>query len=158
MCRHGVPRHPVTKRRMKKPMLLRERGRIARELHEKFYTALAEGDMTKIPNLVCKGLEQSSRIQIEQRKAANSPPQRFRIQHYNGWNEPPWLVWPLTLLPFKSTRVLTDRLVPLPMMGKNSSVRQCIVRIKSTQTLDRGTGKGPESRSLTVWAVLAGWL
>lgn len=153
MCKWSVQKHPVTRKRMTKPLMLRERGRVARELHEKFYTALAEGDMTQIPNIVCKGLEESAKIQIEQRKAAKKPRQTFRIQNYNGWNAPSWLVWPLTLLPFQSTRVMTDKIAPIPF-GKSSWIRQCVVRIKSTQTLDRGTGKGLESKTLEEYVVI----
>ena len=153
MCRWAVKKHPETGRRTKKPMLLRERGIIARDLHRNFYTALAAGDIAKIADLACKGLVQSSQRQIQLRKAANKPPQKFSIEKYNGWNSPPWLAWPFTLLPFQSTRVLTDRLVPIPV-GKDSWIRQCVVRIKTTQTLDRGTGKSPQTKPLTEHVVI----
>jgi hypothetical protein len=153
MCKWGVPKHPVTRKRISKPLLLRERGRVARELHAKFYTALAAGDMSNIPNLVCKGLENDARIQIEQRKVAKKSRQTFRIQSYSGWNAPPWFIWPLTLLPFQSTRVMTDKIAPIPF-GKSAWIRQCVVRIKSTQTLDRGLGLGPESKTIEEYVVI----
>lgn len=153
MCKWGVPRHPVTRKRMKKPLLLRERGKVAKELHARYYTALAAGEMKRISPLVCKGLENNSRIQIEQRKTAKKPSQKFRIQSYKGWNAPPWFIWPLTLLPFQSTRVMTDKIAPIPY-GKNSWIRQCVVRIKSTQTLDRGLGNGAESKTLEEYVVI----
>ena len=153
MCKWGVKKHPITKKRITRPLLLRERGRIARELHAKFYTALAAGDTINISSLVCKGLENNARLQIDQRKAARKPPQTFRIQSYNGWNAPSWLVWPLTLLPFQSTRVITDKIAPIPF-GNSAWIRQCVVRIKSTQVLDRNLGNGPESKTLEEYVVI----
>jgi protein MBA1 len=138
---------------MKRPLLLRERGRVARELHAKFYAALAGGEMSQIAPLVCKGLENSARLQIEQRKTARKPLQKFRIQSYSGWNAPSWFIWPLTLLPFQSTRVMTDKIAPIPV-GKDAWIRQCVVRIKSTQTLDRGSGSGPETKTMEEYVVI----
>jgi mitochondrial protein MBA1 len=154
MCRWQVPRHPETNRRMKKPILLRERGLVARDLHEKFYTALAQGDLAKISDLACKGLADKARIRIEQRKATRASSQKFWIEKYNGWNAPRWLPWPLTtLLPFQSTRVLAEKMVPIPI-GKESWIRQCIVRLKTTQSLHKGTEEEPRTQSLTEYVVI----
>lgn len=157
MCRWNVPKDPISGRRAnksKRAMRLRERGLVARDLHKRFYTALAQGDMAKIPDVACKGLADKARIRIEQRKAAKGPPQEFRIQKYNGWNSPRWLPWPLTTwLPFQSTRVLVEKMVPLPV-GQESWIRQCVVRLRTVQSLDKGRGTGPQSQSLTEYIVI----
>ena len=152
MCRWAVKKHPENGRRIKRPMFLRERGIVARDLHAKFYDALAAGDMAKLPDLACKGLVQNAQAQIQRRKTADKSTPKF-IMQYNGWNSPTWLPWPFTLLPFQSTRVLTDRMIPLPI-GKDSWIRQCVVRVKTTQTLDKGAGQRSQTKSLIEHVVI----
>ena len=61
--------------------------------------------------------------------------------------------WPLTkLLPFSPARVVSDRAAPLEFDG--SFWRQCIVRIQSTQWINRKKGSVDPGSPLTEYVVI----
>jgi hypothetical protein len=109
--------------------------------------------MATVNEVACSGLKSHAKIQIDHRAAIGAPPREFRIQKYLGITYPQWLKWPLlTILPFHSTKILFDRLNPLPM--KDSWCRQFVVRLKTRQSLDKGDGKGPRVANLTEYVVI----
>jgi len=135
-------------------MYLKERPQVARDLHKKFYTALAAGDVGTINEIACAGLQRHAKLQIAQRTAAKVLPGKFEIEKYIGFSYPQWLRWPLvTFLPFQSTKILMDKASPL-QMGKDTTMRQCVARVKSRQSLDRGDGKPPRVADLTEYVVI----
>ena len=137
---------------MKLPWDIVERTRVARKLHGQYYVALAEADVSTINKIACKGLVQSSQRRIGQRKHGDS--HSFHIMEYLGMKYPQFLRWPLlSLLPFSAIHIVSDKVSPLPF-GKDNLIRQCIVRIRSRQRLDRHDGTGPKIAEMTEYVVI----
>ena len=137
---------------MKLPYHLVERTLVARTLHAQYYIALADGDLSTINKIACKGLAQSSQRRIDRRRDRDS--QSFHIMGYPGVKYPQFLRWPLlSLLPFSATKIVSDKVAPLPF-GKNNLLRQCVVRIRTRQRLDKFDGRGPKTAELTEYVVI----
>lgn len=119
---------------MRKPLEFGERNEIARQLHQAFNSALARGDVNELEKIACDGLLSKARTRIELRKKRGYPPETWQIRKYMGIRYPKWLEkWPISvLLPRASTRVVSDKLSPLPL--PDSYLRQCIVRINTVQS------------------------
>ncbi|KAK5092436.1 hypothetical protein LTR24_005254 [Lithohypha guttulata] len=134
----------VTGKRPPSPLLLRDRYRIARDLHRRLYTAIAAGDRETIEQIACMGLKRELQIKLDHRKALQSPPETWTIQ-YKGLlptsERTPWLMQAFLPPWLKSTQIMADRYAQLPV-GEDASLRQIFVRIRSKQTLDRNDGKG----------------
>ncbi|KIW76683.1 hypothetical protein Z517_09127 [Fonsecaea pedrosoi CBS 271.37] len=128
-----VKRDPLTGKKLRKPLELSQRNQIARGLHREFHEALGEGDMKRLQVICCEGLMAQARMRIEQRKAMGRSKEPWSLLSYSGIRYPVWLErWPLAVfLPRASTRVVSDRLAPLPF--PDTFLRQCIVRISSIQ-------------------------
>ncbi|KIX92111.1 uncharacterized protein Z520_12195 [Fonsecaea multimorphosa CBS 102226] len=131
--RWDVKRDPVTGKKMRKPLELSQRHQIARDLHKEFHEALGEGDLKRLQAICCEGLLAQARTRVEQRKAFRRTKEPWKMMSYSGIQYPAWLErWPLSVfLPKASTRVVSDRLAPLPFA--DTYLRQCIVRIRSVQ-------------------------
>ncbi|EXJ61221.1 uncharacterized protein A1O5_12013 [Cladophialophora psammophila CBS 110553] len=128
-----VKRDPLTGKKMRRSMELSQRNQIARDLHKDFHDALSEGDLKRLQTICCEGLMAQARMRIEQRKALRRRKEPWVLLSYSGIRYPAWLErWPISvLLPAASTRVVSDRLAPLPFA--DTYLRQCIVRINSVQ-------------------------
>lgn len=134
------------------PWEIVERTLVARNLHRQFYEALAGGNISTINKIACRGLIQSSQQRIGKRRAGET--HSFHIMQYLGVQYPQFLRWPLlSILPFSATKIVSDKVAPLPF-GKNNLLRQCVVRIRTRQTLDRQDGTGPKTADLTEYVVL----
>jgi hypothetical protein len=146
------PKSIATGKKTKLAWRLVERTLVARNLHRQFYEALARGDVSTINKIACRGLIQSSQQRISKRRVAE--PHSFHIMQYLGIQYPLFLRWPLlSLVPFSATKVVSDRVAPLPF-GNNNLLRQCVVRIRTRQRLDRHDGTGPKTADLTEYVVL----
>ncbi|EXJ81923.1 hypothetical protein A1O1_07990 [Capronia coronata CBS 617.96] len=132
--RWDAKRDPTTGKKMKKPMELAERHEIARQLHQAFNSALARGDVNELEKITSDGLLSKAKTRIELRKKRGYPSETWQIRKYTGITYPKWLEkWPISVfLPRASTRVVSDKLAPLPL--PDSYIRQCIVRINSVQS------------------------
>ena len=118
---------------MRKSADLSQRTEIARQLHLEFNTALSNGDVKRIQSLACEGLVQHARTRVGRRRSYGRLHEPWAIVKYLGIRYPAWLqTWPIsTFLPRATTRVVSDKIIPLPMA--ESYVRQCTVRINSLQ-------------------------
>lgn len=148
-----APKDAITGKKNRKPLELGMRNEIARSLHKTFNTALAEGDMNTLENIACDGLLQASRTRIENRKRHGTD-ESWTLENYRGITYPAFLEkWPLSaLLPFSSTRVVSDRLAPLPF--PDSTFRQCTVRIKSVQSFQAADESKPKISSRVEYVVI----
>lgn len=150
--RWNRPKAAATKRKTKPPWSLVERTLVARNLHRQYYVALAEGDVSTIKKIACRGLIQSSERRIGQRRDGDA--HSFQIMQYIGVKYPQVLRWPLlSFLPFSATKIVSDKIAPLPF-GKNNLLRQCVVRVRTRQRLDRHDGIGPRIADLSEYVVL----
>lgn len=145
---------PITGKRKRMPLLLRERFGIARDSQKRLYTALAQGDLKTIEELACNGLEKQLRARVEQRKERGARPEEWDIQ-YRGITPPSGLWWILqTLIPSKSVKIISDRVTSLPF-GEDALMRQLIVRIHSKQRLaTKGAIAGEPAKDVTEYLVL----
>jgi mitochondrial protein MBA1 len=150
--RWSRPKSIATRKKTKLPWNLVERTLIARTLHRQYYIALSEEDMSTINKIACKGLILSSQRRIAQLKYGTN--RSFHIMEYLGMKYPQFLRWPLlSFLPFSATKIVSDKVSPLPF-GKNSLLRQCVVRIRTRQSLDRDDGTDPKIAELTEYVVI----
>lgn len=151
-----VKKHPKTKKRLREPLFLRDRYSEARRLHKQLYESLARGDREGISKIACRGLQNALRNRLDHRRAVNGPEESWTIK-YKGWTpkseKMPWLIQALMPASVKSTRVVVDRVGQIPI-GKDSSMRQVIVKIRSEQTLDKNDGKGPKTRYVEEYVVI----
>ncbi|KKA18506.1 hypothetical protein T310_7543 [Rasamsonia emersonii CBS 393.64] len=115
------------------PLRFRERRKVARELHQKMYTAFAAGDVHTLRKICCTGLANSLSARIAKR------PSNERVT----WSLDKYIRSPSTF--FTGVRVVSDRATQIPEMPK-SGIRQVVVRITSRQstgtvpvTLKRGS-------------------
>ena len=155
------------------PFDLRLRPAIALRLHEQVYTSLASGGVSSISKMLCSGLNRKLITTHRQHVASKLPNQSWKIIRYTSpWRIPfdfttsfrirftsytlflPLVPWPLTsLLPGTQAKIMSDRVVPLPF-GNNIYLRQCIVRIRSLQSLDKHDGNPPTVADLTEYLVM----
>lgn len=152
----AVKKHPITKKRMTQDMELAGRYYIARSLHKQLYEAFAKGDRNTISEIACTGLQSALRARLDHRRAVNAPEESWSIK-YKGWTpdyiDRFWLLQALMPPMFKSTRIIVDRTGELPI-GKEGSIRQVTVKIRSEQTLDKGDGSGPKKRDVEEYVVI----
>lgn len=123
-------------------MYLRDRYVAARDLHSSLYKAIAQGDQETIDRIACMGLRRQLQIKLDRRRASESPNEVFSIKHrgLTPGSRTPWLIHVLTPPFFKSTRIIADRIAPIPM-ANDASIRQVVVEIKSKQWLQTTEGK-----------------
>lgn len=112
-------------------------------------------------NFLCSGLTDKSRALITHRNENKHPPQTWKIVRYTSALKLPFsfrfFPWPLTsLLPYSQAKIVSDRIAPLPFkaQGKEIIIRQCVVRIRSLQSLDKNDGTPPTQTDLTEYVVL----
>jgi hypothetical protein len=153
--RWAQPKRPRNK---KTPLHLRLRPDIALNLHQEAYTCLAAGDSSTLRKILCTSLYTKFESQIRHRKKRNQPAQTWKVLRYTSPVRLPfsWRLtfWPLnTLLPGTQAKVVADRVVPFPF-GNELLIRQCIVRIRSLQSLDRNDGSPPSEVDLTEYLVM----
>lgn len=141
---------------MTQDMELASRYYIARDLHKQLYEAFARGDRNKISEIACTGLQSALRARLDHRRAVNAPEEAWSIK-YKGWTpnyiNRHWLLQALMPPMFKSTRIVADRTGELPI-GKDGSIRQVTVKIRSEQTLDKGDGSGPKTKDVEEYVVI----
>lgn len=155
------------------PLDLRLRPEIALNLHKKVYTSFASGELSTFSKLICSGLAKDLNTMHKHKVASKLAPQSWKLIRYTS----PWRIpfghspsfripftslnlpllrvpWPLTsLLPSTQAKIMSDRVVPVPM-GNHIYIRQCIVRIRSLQSLDKGDGSPPTVADLTEYLVM----
>ena len=132
------------------PLELTNRLELARSLHERLMKAIAETDEGTIKEIACSSLSASARSKIAVAKKRKAPMPVWAIKRYNGIRLPKWFIWPFSsMIPFRAIKVMSDQVMSVPLGGKEATWRQIVVRIKSRQTLDRGDGKGVQTRDLT---------
>ncbi|KAL4894180.1 hypothetical protein BDV59DRAFT_15185 [Aspergillus ambiguus] len=102
------------------PLRFRERRQVARDLHQRMYTAFAAGDVPTIRKLCCTGFANDLTSRITSR--AKDEAVTWSLTKYNRT--------PATL--FTGVRVLADRATQIPEIP-DSGVRQVVVRITSRQ-------------------------
>ncbi|EAW09220.1 uncharacterized protein ACLA_034230 [Aspergillus clavatus NRRL 1] len=117
------------------PLRLKERRQIARELHQRMYSAFADGDVTTLRKICCTGLANSLSSRINSRSKDEKV--TWTLDKYNRT--------PATL--FTGVRVLSDRATQIPELP-DSGVRQVVVRITSRQSTSKAqapTKRGAEA-------------
>ncbi|EXJ82366.1 hypothetical protein A1O3_06179 [Capronia epimyces CBS 606.96] len=147
-------RDPTTGKKMRKPLELGERHETARQLHQSFNSALARGDVAELEQIACDGVLSQAKRRIELRQKRGYPPEKWQLRMYTGLKYPKWLEkWPVSvLLPRASTRVVSDKLSPLPL--PESYIRQCVVRIRSVQTYELATEEDLKISKHTEYVVM----
>jgi hypothetical protein len=153
------------------------RPAIALDLHAKFYSALASGNIFTVRDLICSGLANHARNQISHRHERMSAiqttlptpasqdledvtlkkspiHQNWKIIRYTSLLRAPFFFryfpWPFTsLLPATQAKIVSDRIVPLPIGNDQCYVRQCIVRISSLQKLEKPVGAAAAAAALS---------
>ncbi|KAI9927992.1 hypothetical protein MW887_002844 [Aspergillus wentii] len=113
------------------PLELKGRRQIARELHQKMYTAFAGGDVTSLRKICCNGLANKLIQRIENR------PKNEKVT----WTLDKYILSPATF--FTGARIVADRKTQIPDLP-DSTVRQVVVRITSKQST--GKSKLPSGR------------
>ncbi|KAL1962437.1 hypothetical protein VTN77DRAFT_9708 [Rasamsonia byssochlamydoides] len=103
------------------PLRLRERRKVARDLHRQMYTAFAAGDVDTLRKICCTGLANNLSARINRR------PKDEKVT----WSLDKYIRAPSTY--FTGVRVLSDRATQIPELP-DSGVRQVVVRITSRQT------------------------
>ncbi|KIX05126.1 uncharacterized protein Z518_05998 [Rhinocladiella mackenziei CBS 650.93] len=149
-----APKDLATGKKMRKPLELASRHRVARLLHAEFNTALGVGDMNRLQNVACSGLLSKAAARIEMRKQFRAKDEFWTIRRYQGIKYPVLLEkWPISVfLPAASTRVVSDRIVELPF--PNSSLRQCTVRIRTIQEVGYANEKDLKLLPCTEYVVI----
>ncbi len=155
------------------PLDLRLRPAMALQMHKDVYTSLASGGLPTISKMLCSGLSKNLNTIHRKHEANSLPQQSWKIIRYTSpWRVPfgfapsvripftsytlrlPLVPWPLnSLLPGTQAKIVSDRVVPLPM-GNHIYLRQCIVRIRSLQSLDKHDGNPPTVADLTEYLVM----
>ncbi|RHZ70526.1 hypothetical protein CDV55_104968 [Aspergillus turcosus] len=108
------------------PLRLKERRQVARELHQRMYSAFADGDVNTLRKICCTGLANSLSSRIASRPKDEKV--TWTLDKYNRT--------PGTL--FTGVRVLADRATQIPELP-DSGVRQVVVRITSRQSTSKVT-------------------
>ena len=139
------------------PLNLQSRPSIALALHKNFYTFLAVADYPSLRNILCTGLANKSQSRIKHHLDNKLPPHSWNLIRYTGPLNLPFssrlLPYPLTSLLPSQAKIVSDRVAPFPM-GKNVYVRQCVVRIRTLQSLDKKDGNPPSPADLTEYVVM----
>ncbi len=148
-------RHKLTGKWEKRPpMLLKQRTRMACDLHKRLNNAIPAGDSDTVHEIACLGLEEKIKARQQIRKQGRLPQESWSLVRYNGITLPKWTPWWIAkLIPFKAATVTRDYAYPIPW-NKKSCIRQFIVRIKSRQAYDKGDGKGLQQKDLTEHVVI----
>ncbi|EEH34840.1 hypothetical protein PAAG_05887 [Paracoccidioides lutzii Pb01] len=108
----------------KLPLRLRERKRVALDLHKSMYTALAAADTATLQNICCSGLYTNFSNRIARR-----PEHAKKLI----WTLDKYIKFPFSMT-LTGARVITDRAANI---GHGVGIRQIVVRIQSRQTLSR---------------------
>ncbi|KAL4922186.1 hypothetical protein BDW62DRAFT_173146 [Aspergillus aurantiobrunneus] len=106
------------------PLGLKERRQIARKLHQRMYSAFADGDSSTLRKICCTGLANNLIGRITAR------PKGEKVT----WSLDKYIRSPSTF--FTGIRVVSDRATQIPELS-DSGVRQVVLRITSRQS----TGK-----------------
>lgn len=130
---------------MRLPLLMQERYEVARDLHRRLYAAIAERDEKTIQEIACTGVKRQATVRIANKKHTNAPGEQLSIR-YKGLTFKKLRWWLQMMIPpqFRSTQILVDRESPLPI-GEGNTLRQVIVRLKSSQTLTQGSRGAQET-------------
>lgn len=117
---------------------MQERYAVARRLHQELYSAIARRDEKTIQEIACTGLKRQMQVRIANKRAARAPTEEMSIS-YDGltFDKLPWFLQNLIPARFRSTRIIVDRQMPVPL-GERTTIRQVVVRLKSTQALRKG--------------------
>ncbi|KAF7173950.1 hypothetical protein CNMCM5623_006232 [Aspergillus felis] len=114
------------------PLRLKERRQVARELHQRMYSAFADGDVNTLRKICCTGLANSLISRI-----ASRPKDEKLTWALDKYNRTPGTL-------FTGLRVLADRATQIPDLP-DSGVRQVVVRITSRQSTSKATKRDAES-------------
>ncbi|KAJ5884983.1 hypothetical protein N7495_009493 [Penicillium taxi] len=114
------------KYQMSLPINFFSRKRIARLLYTDMYTALALGDIPALQRLTCTGLYSKLAMQIHNRPKDQAL----------DWKLIKWRRTPQTN--FTGVSVVMDRATQTDESGKNSGVRQIVLRVTSRQSIRKG--------------------
>ncbi|KAF7585337.1 hypothetical protein BBP40_011221 [Aspergillus hancockii] len=112
------------------PLRLTERRQVARQLHQRMYSAFADGDVGTLRKVCCTGLANSLSSRIASR------PKDEKVT----WSLDKYMRTPGTFL--TGVRVVSDRGTQIPEIA-DSGVRQVVLRITSRQS----TGKVKTTKS-----------
>lgn len=106
----------------------------ARAYHIAMNTALASRDLRGLHSICASGLYNQCKNLIDQAVERELPKKTWHLVRYRGIQYPRLFEkWPLSFfLPYAATRVVADKATAIPF-GKQSYLRECIVRIKSVQ-------------------------
>ncbi|KAF3894340.1 Mitochondrial inner membrane protein Mba1 [Trichophyton interdigitale] len=108
----------------KLPLRLRERKKMAIELHKRMYDHFASGNLGALQSYCCNGIFESFFKRVV-RRPANSPELIWKLHKY--------LKFPHSMT-ITGARVVSDRAAALPN-ATGMGIRQVIVRIQSRQSL-----------------------
>ncbi|KAL3472650.1 hypothetical protein BJX99DRAFT_235087 [Aspergillus californicus] len=103
------------------PLRLRERREVAREYHQRMYSAFADGDSHALRKICCTGLANNLISRITTR------PKGTKVT----WSMDKYIRSPSTF--FSGIRVVSDRATQIPEIP-DSGVRQVVLRITSQQS------------------------
>jgi hypothetical protein len=135
------------------PLELSNRISAALRLHKLINTAIVKQDAGTIKQRACAGLSAKLRTRIATRQQQKLPPVSWRLVKYNGLLLPGGFLANI-FNPKKAAKVVAEQLVPLPLGGKDATIRQAVVKIKSRQEYDKGDGKGQRVKDLTEYVVV----
>lgn len=132
MNKFWYKKDPLTGKKPRYPLLLKERYALARTLQTQLYTSVAAQDSQGLQRVACDGLRKQLQARIDHRRTAHAEKEEWEVQ-YRGIVPPQGLWWALqVLIPFKAVTIKADRMAPVPL-GAESVVRQVVVRVKSRQ-------------------------
>ena len=128
---------------------------VAADLHRQLNQAVAETDLGTVKDIACTGLSLKIRQRVETRRSRQLPPESWILVKYKGSLLYEWMIWPFSyVVPNRAIRAVSDRVAPLPVGGRDATIRQTIVRIKSLQRYNKGDGDGMRLATLTEYVVI----
>ncbi|KEF54984.1 uncharacterized protein A1O9_08636 [Exophiala aquamarina CBS 119918] len=140
-----VPKDKRTGKSKRHPLSLNKRVELGLAYHSLLNTGLANGSLRGLKIMCASGLYDHCKKLIDEAKEQGYARKEWVLVSYEGIQYPQWLVgiWPLSVfLPNAHARVVSDRVVAVPF-GKQSYLRECIVRIKSVQLVRIQTDRDP---------------
>lgn len=137
---------PDTGKKVRERLPMTERYEAVRQLHQQLYSAIAERNEQKIEEIACTGVKRQVQVRIANKKYVDAPKERLSIR-YRGltFKKLPWYLQNLIPPRFRSTQILVDRFVPLGMGDESNTIRQVVVKLKSSQTLSKEDGSPQET-------------
>jgi hypothetical protein len=137
------------------PLELTRRLETARQLHFKLNRAIADQDLPTLKSIACAGLMANIKSRLDAQKSTKKVRDTWSLVRYNGLRPPRWIPWPISsFIPNRAIKVVHDIIAPLPIGGKDASIRQVVVRMKSRQSFNRQDGKGLQTKELTEYVVI----